>query len=253
MKIFNITHKAIPYLHNELYQPFQVNSNKNTIICEGIYQDNTFDNISSLNDNFCELTASYWLWKNLNNYNYIGLCHYRRYFNFFPNRLSINPSSQKRITKENFKKHRLVKTSIEEHKKIIYKDLKSYDIIMPKARKMKVTLSEDYIMSHSKNDWDKVKEIIIEKYPQYENSIKKYLDNNTKFYQCNMMITSKKIWDEYHTWLFDILFELKKNIMVSEDNYQKRIFGFLSERLLTLFVLHHNYKIKEYPLLFLNE
>lgn len=253
MKIFNITHKALPYLHNELYQSFQVNSNANPIIHEGIYQDNTYINISSLNDNFCELTASYWLWKNLDDANYIGLCHYRRYFNFFPNILSINPSSQKRISRKNFEKHKIVKTSIEEHKKIISEDLKSNDIIMPRARKMKLTLSQDYIINHSKYDWDKMKEIIIQKYPQYEKSIENYLDNNKKFYQCNMMITSKQIWDEYHTWLFDILFELKKNIVISEDNYQKRIFGFLSERLLTLYVLHHNYKIKEYPLLFIDK
>jgi len=253
MKIFNITHKAIPYLNNDLYQSFQVNSGINPIIFEGIYQDNTLDNIASQNDNFCELTACYWLWKNLNDDGYIGLCHYRRYFNFFPNKLSLKPSTQKRISAVNFKKHKIATTSTEEHKKIITNDLKSYDIIMPRARKMKITITEDYELFHRKSDWDKTKEIIIQKYPEYEKSIEKYLDNNNKFYECNMMITSKKIWDEYHSWLFDVLFELQKNITLPEDDYQKRIFGFISERLLNLYVLHHQYKIKEYPLLFIND
>ena len=47
--------------------------------------DNTGDNISKLNSHYCELTAMYWAWKNmdkLNNPDYIGFMHYRRLFNF---------------------------------------------------------------------------------------------------------------------------------------------------------------------------
>src|SRR5699024_4773412 len=40
---------------------------------------NTGDNISLDNPRFCELTAVYWAWKNLDA-GYIGLVHYRRYF-----------------------------------------------------------------------------------------------------------------------------------------------------------------------------
>ena len=105
MKIFNITHKPIPHLNNELYTAFQVNSNVNPIIFNGILQDNTLDNIASKNDNYCELTACYWLWKNWSDSDYIGLCHYRRYFNFFPNKYSLKPSTQKRISSNELNKN----------------------------------------------------------------------------------------------------------------------------------------------------
>ena len=44
------------------------------------------DNISDKNETYCELTAMYWAWKNIKkiypDIEYIGLNHYRRYFDF---------------------------------------------------------------------------------------------------------------------------------------------------------------------------
>jgi hypothetical protein len=253
MKIFIVTHQPLPYLKNELYEPIQVNSNVNPIIYDGIMQDNTLDNISSKNDNFCELTATYWLWKNLKTVDFIGLCHYRRYFNFYPNQLSFKPSCQKKITSSKLLKHKIAKLDIEKQRIIIINDLKTHDIILPRPRIMKISISEDYISNHRESDWTKTKEIIIHKYPDFKKSISKYLDNNNQFYQCNMMITTTKVWNDYHAWLFDILFELEKNIVIPEDNFQRRIFGFVSERLLNLYILHNKLKIKEYPLLFITD
>jgi hypothetical protein len=253
MKIFIVTHKPLPCLRNELYEPIQVNSNVNPIINDGILQDNTLDNISSKNDNFCELTATYWLWKNTDKANFIGLCHYRRYFNFYPNKLSFIPSCQKSITSIKLLNHKLAKLDIEKQRTKIINDLKTYDIILPRPRRMKISITEDYISNHRESDWVKIKEIIIHKHPEFKSSIYKHLDNNTKFYQCNMMITTSKIWNDYHEWLFDILFELEKNIVIPEDRFQRRIFGFISERLLNLYVLHYKFKIKEYPLLFITD
>jgi hypothetical protein len=253
MKIFNITHKPIPHLNNELYTAFQVNSNVNPIIFDGILQDNTLDNIASKNDNYCELTACYWLWKNENALDYIGLCHYRRYFNFFPNKFSLRPSTQKRISSKKLHNHKIATTPIELQRRKIIADLKTVDFILPKPRKMKVSISEDYCEHHRESDLNKVKEIILLKYPEYKADISKYLDKNYHFYQCNMMITSKQNWDNYHAWLFDILFELEKHITLPEDNFQRRIFGFMSERLFNLYIHHNTFKIKEYPLLFITD
>jgi hypothetical protein len=61
----------------------------------------------------------------------------------------------------------------------------------------------------------------------------------------NMMITTKEKWAEYHKWLFSILFELEKRIEVPTDPVQGRVFGYISERIINLYVYHNKFRIKE--------
>ena len=61
-----------------------------------------------------------------------------------------------------------------------------------------------------------------------------------------MIITRKNIFDDYCKWLFDVLFEVEKRVDISDrDDYQKRIFGFLSERLIKVWLIKNEYKVKE--------
>ena len=57
---------------------------------------------------------------------------------------------------------------------------------------------------------------------------------------CNMFIAHKSFIDAYCTWLFEILFDLYNRLDISDyDNYQRRIFGFMAERLLNVYFRHH--------------
>ena len=47
---------------------------------------------------------------------------------------------------------------------------------------------------------------------------------------------------------FPILFELEKRIDITQyDNYQKRVFGFIAERLFNVWLVHHQLKFCEIP------
>ena len=88
IKILVACHKADPNIRqDDIYMPIQVGKALHPELDLGFQCDNTGDNISEKNGSYCELTALYWAWKNLKDVDYIGLCHYRRYFDLTEEKL----------------------------------------------------------------------------------------------------------------------------------------------------------------------
>lgn len=218
MKVYSVTHKDvknIPYGRT----PIGVGPNKK--IKKIKLYDNTGDNISQKNASFCELTALYWIWKNTND-EYVGLEHYRRTF---------------------YEKRTLILSPI--RKKKLKRILGSCDIVLPQKSYMPETVFEQYKSSHIEADLKCCEEIIKEKYPEFLPDYKKVMENNEQ-YLTNMFVAKKILADEYCEWLFDILFEAEKRIDITgRDAYQTRVFGFLSERLFNVWILHKQLKINE--------
>ncbi len=223
MKIYSVVHKQIKFkLNDRTY--IGVGKNKNI---DGISMyDNTCDNISNKNDNYCELTALYWIWKN-DTSNYVGLEHYRRFF---------------------YHKWKSCFKYIPYSKMELEKLLNKCDIILPKKcpvriNHKKISIFDYYNNKHYGDDLLKCGEVIKDIYPEYYPSFKDTMSLKTMF-ACNMVCACKDIFDSYCKWLFDILFEVEKKVDIrSYDDYQKRIFGFLSERLFNVWVLHNKDKL----------
>lgn len=69
-----------------------------------------------------------------------------------------------------------------------------------------------------------------------------------------MFVMKRSLFDEYCTWLFDILFELEKRTdMTWYDTYEARLFGFMSERLFNVWLERQNLKKVEIPVVFLEK
>lgn len=218
MSVYLITHKMFDQPKENGYKSILVGAYKGHNF--GDVFDDVGDNISEKNANYCELTGIYWIWKNVTD-KYIGITHYRRHFsNCFTNN----------VIKEND----------------ILKVLNKYDIILPFKRTMHTSIEKHYCEeSGFQKDLDKVREIIALNYPDYILTYDQIMKGNTTYFY-NMMICNKKIFDEYCEWLFSILFELEKSVnLEGYTNYQKRIYGFISERLLTVWVLKNNLNIFE--------
>lgn len=222
MSIYVVTHKELDIKLPNGYKIIAVgDSNLNKYD----YKDNTLDNISNKNKNYCELTALYWIYKNIKE-DIIGLCHYRRYFmDEHINNIDILPYED------------------------VIKYLIEYDIILPTLHITRYTsIYNEYINEHIKKDIDNTRMIIELYYNEYLYSFD-YIMNSNKEYGFNMFISRKDLIDNYCKWLFDILFKLEKITDVSlYDDYQKRMYGFIAERLFTVWIYKNNLKIKELPI-----
>lgn len=239
--IFVATHKNYWMPQNSMYKPIQVGClNKEKLFEIG---DDKGDNISCKNESFCELTALYWIWKNIKS-DYVGLVHYRRYFDF-------------KDTSYFLRERRISVAQIEEVEKFIgieklQKHIDEYDFILPKPGYAKEGVEKEYRKSHIDHDMDILKTIIVRLYPDYEKSMKKVLSGH-KIYYCNMFFCKWDLFDEYMQWLFKILFEVERHITLSKDPYQRRVFGFMAERLFNIYLFHNNYRIKELPIIYIDE
>ncbi len=81
IKILIACHKPSELPKNELFLPIQVGAAKAKVDLGLQRDDDGEDNISAKNSGYCELTAIYWAWKNLDA-DYYGLFHYRRFYSF---------------------------------------------------------------------------------------------------------------------------------------------------------------------------
>lgn len=233
-------HKEVPLPQHPFFLPIQAGAALHKHIAN-YQQDDEGENISIKNPHFCELTCHYWAWKNLKNVDIIGLNHYRRYFDF--TRKWPQFSADKHfISTDLFLKQDYQFPDLEEL-------LEKYDIILPTARHWRVSNTQQYNNYHIAKDWETLRQIIKKRSPQYIPAFEKTMDHSNKAVGYNMFITHWKHFNAYSEWLFDILFEVERQVHPIEDPIQSRIYGYMSERLINVFCEHHKMCIKNIPLI----
>lgn len=218
--IFVMTHKKYEEPADPVYRTLQVGraSGDRSLPYVG---DDTGENISDQNWLFGELTGLYWIWKNCREYDYIGICHYRRFF--------LNEAG--------------AILSGAEYEEI----LSSYDMIVPIKNRSPQTNREGYAESHNIKDLLAVQDAVDRRTPEFSEAFATMLSAKTSYY-ANLCATSHAEYDAYCAWMFGILFEAGKQIDVSTyDNYHKRVYGFLSELLLNTWILQRGLSVKELP------
>lgn len=227
VKILIALHKPFWVPNDDVYFPLALGGKK--ISNTAVVTDDTGENISAKNDNYCELTGLYWAWKNLR-CDYVGLCHYRRYF-ARNNRGSLFEKRTKILGRKEYEKL-----------------LQQYDIILPQKRHYYIeTVRSQYEHAHYKKDLEITQMILNRLYPEYSTSFNIVM-NSRSLYILNMFVMSKSLFDEYCQWLFPILFEAEEKIDVrSYSNYEARVFGFLAERLFNVWLEKKQLKRIEVP------
>ncbi len=197
------------------------------------------DNISSKNAQYNEMTAVYWAWKNIKklypDVKYVGLCHYRRLFAFHERRFF---STYINATESAIHSYRADAEKVREI-------LESGRVIFSKRAIFTYPVCIQYSVCHSSLDYRILREVIKEKFPDYYEAFIDSMENSNKFLLCNMFIMKYDDFAKYCEWHFAVMAELEKRIDYSSyPPYQKRIFAFIAERLMNVYMTKHNVKPK---------
>ncbi len=229
-----------------LWEPIQCGAALNPPV-EGALSDSGGDNISLQNRVYCELTAHYYAWKNIDAA-YYGFCHYRRFW------------GMESCTKRPY----LALGELPESKRVgllgdekYWRELISDNaIIVPRSEDMGLAVREHYCTSayHYKEDLDIFVEILEQLAPQLKETTQEYLSQSRQYF-CNMFIMDTAHFNEYSGILFPVLAEFDRRKTPHGDFQSDRVDGYLGELFTGIYINHcrkNGARIKELPRLDVN-
>lgn len=128
------------------------------------------------------------------------------------------------------------------------------DIVLPNPRNYFIeTNYNQYVHAHHAEDLDYTRQILVEKYPEYVKEYDKTM-KSTIGHRFNMFIMKEELFDQYCAWMFDVLFTLEERLDISDYSaYDARVFGFVSERLLDIWLQTNNLKYIDTPVEFMEK
>ena len=228
VKIYTMAHKAFLLPPDKLYVPLlcgagcvSEDGRKRSALpgTEEYLRDDSGENISLKNPYYSELTGLYWAWKNDKDSDILGLAHYRRFL--LDDRGMLFDRCH------------------------IEQVLNEYDIITTKQIILDHPYEEAFGGKHAPKDFKILRDVISLRYPEYLDIFEE-VSSGTHTYFANMMIARRNVFDAYCEWLFDILFSMEKRVdMTGYNDYQKRLYGFVSELLLMVWIRYKGLKVKE--------
>lgn len=211
------THKKFEPPGDPVYVPLHVGKKGKEDL--GYPGDDTGDEISAKNCYYSELTGLYWVAKNCPDVDIKGSCHYRRYL--------INENNKAYTAAE------------------IEEILQSHDIMTTKTLSLRSAYFDGFKENHNIDDLILAGKVLKEKFPAYSKLFEKLVHRNETYFG-NMIICRRELFDAYIKWLFDIFFDMEPKMdFTGYDDYHKRVFGFISEFLLKVYIEVNGLKAHE--------
>ena len=240
VKILISCHKPTDVMHTEVFEPIHVGAAVKGECLPGMLSDADGDNISLKNPMYCEMTAQYWAWKNLDA-DYYGFCHYRRYFNFSEKQYKEDPYGNiicSYLDKRAVKKYKM-------SDKVIRGLTDQYDVIITRRKDIRrlpekpSTPREHYKKAEKLHieDFERMLRIIDDKFPEYSAAAHTFADGHISCF-CNMYILRKDLFFRYCEWAFAVLDEFcARTDMTHYSTEAVRTPGHLAERLFNIFLI----------------
>ena len=253
IKIFSCLHKQAKFIENSIITPIHIGAAVSKSKIPGVMlSDDTGDNRSVRDIEYCELTAQYWAWKNVKA-DYYGFFHYRRYLNFTENlygtddwgRVCEAKSPDEVIGKYGWDEDTIGRVVSDNDVLIAQKqDCKKWSNGGCSNQIEQYTSSSPY-MHDKAEDIDIILGILNDCCPEYYQFAHKFFHGSVASY-CNLFVMKKELFFKYCDWLFMVLSEFEKRKDTSNYNaYASRTPVFLAERLFNVFLMRERYINKE--------
>ena len=202
--------------------------------------DNSGDNISGENQFWSEITGLYWAWKNIDKTKYVGLCSYRRFFNLRssskPLELVSIQKGQERIDNLNYEAVDVM--------------FRTVDIIMPVPYTYPWSIRRVCSKNYRDHDFDTLEAYIEEYTPEYFSAFQKVMYSSNKSIGHNMFIMRWEDFQDYCSWVFGVLFGMRERLDPTDyPIHQRRVFGYMHELLLAVYVEKRNLRIQQSQIL----
>lgn len=202
----------------------------------GYLGDDTGENISELNPYLNELTALYWIWKNATQ-PFVGIAHYRRFFstkgsNVFHAEDILSGTQAREL-------------------------LNRYDMLIGdeafsiNSQRNLMIVDAEYDQKLAANAVNLIKKMLERYQPTYADSFEQLMSNRG-FFCCNMMITRKHVFDAYCQWLFSFILPSIEEFRAELEHVstrQKRILGFVAERMFGVWLLKNNLRLRDFVIM----
>ena len=244
IRIFIACHKPTYVPENPIFYPVQVGTALTEKRLEHMaYRDNEGDNISGKNPDYCELTAQYWAWKNID-CDYYGFFHYRRYLTF--HRVCSVMASGRILGK---RQHPYIEldsvwddlTPYWMEAEWMVQQIAKYDLLTVYRERINTTVYRQYCQYHEAEELNHMLEIVNRVYPEYTDSAKAYMSSKDIYYM-NMYIMKKELFHTYMEWLFTLLDTFEQERKEINKPQEPRLYGYLAERLFGIFYFYQRKK-----------
>ena len=217
--IYVCTHKKTSFPSDAVYRPLHVGR---AVTGELGYQgDDSGENISAKNNRYGELTGLYWIWKNSPEHGYVGLCHYRRYFLNTNGNILTGPEYERLLA--------------------------DADVIASKEMDAGMPYLDYYNEAHDPRQQVLVREAIRMLAPD-DLDVYDAVMGQPFYHYGNLCVMSRRLLNDYCEWLFPILSYVEARLDVSSyDAYHARVYGFLSEQLLRVWITGRKLRVLACP------
>ncbi len=218
LRVYVVAHKPYDIPSNEVLVPIHVGRAASQYKDEMAWMqgDDTGDNISCRNGSYCEMTAHYWIWKNVHDIEYVGVCHYRRYFG-----VDLTNNNIKDIMAE----ADVLMVEPSWHVDSVY----SYFAKYMGAENMTILYM-----------------VMKKRFPEYFKTLDNICDG-IKFHPFNMLLCRKSLFNDYCQWIFTILEACEIYVKPAPYSNARRTLAYMAELLTGVYFIHRQLRIKTVP------